>query len=42
MHYKRNNRKKPTKAQVEAILTFYKKSYDINRKNIQEVKSSSK
>jgi hypothetical protein len=42
MHYKKSNRQRPTKAQVEATLTFYKKSYDINRKNIQEVKSSSK
>ena len=42
MHYKKSNRQRPTREQIEATLTFYTKSYDINRKNIQEVKSSSK
>ena len=38
MQYKTSKKRKPTRKQVEATLEFYKKSYDINRKNIQENK----
>ena len=40
MHYKKSNRQRPTREQIEATLTFYTKSYDINRKNIPEDKSA--